>query len=112
MNRKLSAVGAFYPHAARDGVEVGELLTSWQVGGRGAGGGRSCITSARAKPQPRRVVALKAPKKLPRVLTAGEVQADLDGCERLRDRLLFALLYDTGMRIGEALGLRHNECCR
>ena len=37
VNRKLSAVGAFYTHAARDGVEVGELLTSWQVGG-GRGG--------------------------------------------------------------------------
>ena len=37
MNRKLSAVAAFYTHAARDGVAVGELLTSWQVGG-GRGG--------------------------------------------------------------------------
>ncbi len=27
----------------------------------------------------------------------------------MRDRLLFAVLYDTGMRIGEALGLRHND---
>ena len=44
-----------------------------------------------------------------RVLTAAEVQTILDGCGRLRDRLLFALLYDTGMRIGEALGLRHND---
>jgi integrase len=52
---------------------------------------------------------LKAPKKLARVLTAAEVQTILDGCGRLRDRLLFALLYDTGMRIGEALGLRHND---
>ena len=51
---------------------------------------------------------MKAPKKLPRVLLLTEVQAILDGCDRLRDRLLFALLYDTGMRIGEALGLRHN----
>lgn len=25
------------------------------------------------------------------------------------DRLLFALLYDTGIRIGEALGLRHED---
>src|SRR3712207_7672757 len=33
----------------------------------------------------------------------------LDGCEHLRDRLLFAVLYDTGMRIGEALGLRHQD---
>lgn len=43
------------------------------------------------------------------MLTPVEVQAVLDGCQRLRDRLLFALLYHTGMRIGEALGLRHND---
>ncbi len=33
----------------------------------------------------------------------------LDACDRLRDRLLFAVLYDTGLRIGEALGLRHED---
>jgi len=27
----------------------------------------------------------------------------------LRDRFLFALLYDSGCRIGEALGLRHED---
>jgi integrase len=43
------------------------------------------------------------------VLTVEEVQAILDACGRLRDRLLFAVLYDTGMRIGEALGLRHAD---
>ena len=43
------------------------------------------------------------------MLTAAEVQAILDACDRLRDRLLFAVLYDTGMRIGEALGLRHDD---
>ena len=64
---------------------------------------------SKGEPKPRRVVALKAPKKLPRVLTPAEVQAVLDGCDRLRDRLLFAVLYDTGMRIGEVLGLRHND---
>jgi len=43
------------------------------------------------------------------VLTAVEAQTILDGCDHLRDRLLFALLLDTGMRIGEALGLRHED---
>ena len=109
VNRKLSAVGAFYTYAGRDGVEVGELLTSWQVGG-GRGGWRPFLHHiSKSEPKPRRVVALRTPKKLPRVLTPVEVQAVLDGCQRLRDRLLFALLYDTGMRIGEALGLRHND---
>lgn len=34
---------------------------------------------------------------------------DLNACGRLRDRLLFALLYDSGIEIGEALGLRHED---
>jgi len=31
------------------------------------------------------------------VLTAAETQAVLDACTRLRDRLLFGLLHETGM---------------
>ena len=109
MNRKLSAVAAFFTHAARDGGAVGELLTSWQVGG-GRGGWKPFLHHiSKSTPKRRRVIALKTPKKLPRVLSPGEVQAVLNGCDRLRDRLLFALLYDTGMRIGEALGLRHDD---
>jgi integrase len=52
---------------------------------------------------------LTVPKKLPRVLTVAEVQSILDACEHLRDRFLFAVLYDTGVRTGEALGLRHAD---
>ena len=33
----------------------------------------------------------------------------IDCQERLRDRFLFALLASTGMRIGQALGLRHED---
>jgi len=32
INRKLSALAAFYQHQARHGVGVGELLTTWQLG--------------------------------------------------------------------------------
>jgi integrase/recombinase XerD len=109
VNRKLSAVAAFYTHAARDGVAVGELLTSWQVGGARGGWKPFLHHISKGTPKRRRVIALKTPKKLPQVLSPDEVQAILDGCGRLRDRLLFAVLYDTGMRIGEALGLRHND---
>lgn len=34
VNRKLSAVSAFYQHAARHGVDLGERLTTWQPAGR------------------------------------------------------------------------------
>jgi integrase/recombinase XerD len=109
VNRKLSAVAVFYIHAARDGVDVGEMLTSWQVGGTRGGWKPFLHHVSKSEPKPRRVIALKTPKKLPQVLSRDEVQSILDGCDRLRDRLLFAVLYDTGMRIGEALGLRHND---
>ena len=96
VNRKLSSVGAFYTHAARGGVAVGELLTSWQVGGTRAGWRPFLHHISKSEPKPRRVIALTAPKKLPRVLSPVEVQTILDRCDRLRDRLLFAVLYATG----------------
>ena len=34
VNRKLSALSAFYQHAARSGVDLGELLVTWQPAGR------------------------------------------------------------------------------
>jgi integrase len=37
------------------------------------------------------------------------VAAVIDAQERLRDRFLFALLASTGMRVGQALGLRHED---
>jgi site-specific recombinase XerD len=110
VNRKLSAVSAFYQHAARNGVELGGLLTSWQPAGRRGTAWRPFLHHiSKSEPQPRKVVWLKAARKQPRVLTPAEVQTVLDGCDRLRDRLLFAVLHETGMRIGEALGLRHED---
>ncbi len=63
----------------------------------------------KGKPYRGRAISLKAPQKLPRILTAAEAQAILDACTRLRDRFFFALLYESGCRAGEALGLRHED---
>ncbi|MFI6360494.1 site-specific integrase [Streptomyces sp. NPDC050743] len=110
VNRKLSAVSAFYQHAARHGVDLGELLTTWQPAGRRSTAWKPFLHHVtKGRPQQRRAISLRTAKKLPRILTAAEAQAILDACERLRDRLLFAVLFDSGMRIGEALGLRHED---
>ena len=45
INRKLSALSAFYAHQARHGVDLGELLVTWQPAGAAAGGTRQCLSS-------------------------------------------------------------------
>jgi site-specific recombinase XerD len=90
-------------------VDLGELLITWGPAGRRGGWKPFLHHISKGQPAARRTIALKASRKLPRILTADEVQTILDACGRLRDRLLFAVLYDTGMRIGEALGLRHED---
>jgi integrase/recombinase XerD len=109
INRKLSALAAFYSHQARRGVDVGELLVRWQSPGHRGGWKPFLHHVSKDKLAPRRAIAVKAPRKLPRVLTVSEVQTLLDACDRLRDRFLLALLYESGVRIGEALGLRHAD---
>jgi site-specific recombinase XerD len=108
INRKLAAVSAFYAYQVRNGAGVGDLLAAWQVGGRG--GWKPFLHHvSKGMPHRGRAVTVKAPKKLPRILTVAETQAVLDGCTRLRDRFFFALLHETGIRAGEALGMRHED---
>lgn len=113
VNRKLAALTSFCEFHARHGVRLAGMLVGSQQGGRGRYSGTSFrpflhhIT--KSAPQPRRTIKLPAAAPRPQVLSAEQVQAILDGCRRLRDRLLFAVLLDTGMRVGEALGLRHED---
>jgi integrase len=109
INRKLSALSAFYAHQVRHGVDVGELLTTWQLPGRRGGWKPFLHHISKNKPQPRRTITVKTPKKLPRILTVTEMQSIVDSCDRLRDRFLLCLLWESGVRIGEALGLRHAD---
>ncbi len=60
-------------------------------------------------PQRGRTVTVSAVRPRPRVLAVDDVQGILDACQHLRDRLLFGLLLDTGLRVGEVLGLRHED---
>ena len=108
VNRKLAAISAFYEHQARSGTAAGDLLAAWRTGSRG--GWKPFLHHvSKGMPYRGREISLKVPKKLPRILTAAEMQAILDACTRLRDRFFFALLYDSGCRAGEALGLRHED---
>lgn len=107
INRKLSAVASFYQFHQRHGVEC-EFLWSLRHGG-GTGSWRPFLAHLDESPRRRREVKLKAAKRTPRVLTPDQVTAIVDACDHLRDRLLFALLAETGMRLGEVLGMRISD---
>src|SRR5258706_13219172 len=63
----------------------------------------------KTRPIPTRPVKLRVRRRLPATLTGEQVTVLLGACTHLRDRFLFALLAETGMRIGQALGLRHAD---
>ena len=57
----------------------------------------------------KRGIKLKLPDVLPRAMNPADVRKLLSVIEDIRDRALFLLLLRTGIRIGEALGLRLND---
>ncbi|WP_433237430.1 tyrosine-type recombinase/integrase [Streptosporangium sp. CA-135522] len=114
VNRKLAALTSFCEFHARHGVELaGLLITNLPSGHRRGSAATSYkpflhhVTKHMA--QRRRTIKLRSSRPRPHVLAAAEAQAILDACDHLRDRLVFGVLLDCGVRIGEALGLRHED---
>ncbi len=87
VNRMLTAVVGFYEFQGRCGNPLARELVVQTRGGRG--GYKPFLHG----------IARSAPRG----------QAVIDAQRRLRDRFLFALLASTGMRIGQALNLRHED---
>jgi integrase/recombinase XerD len=107
VNRILTAVFGFYEFHARHGVLVARALVDARRAGRGS---FKPFLHGIAPSRPRgRVGRLREERRLPATLTVEQVAAILAAQTRLRDRFLFALLAGTGMRIGQALGLRHSD---
>jgi integrase/recombinase XerD len=107
VNRILTAVFGFYEFHARHSVQVARALVDERRMGRGS---FKPFLHGIAPARPRgRVGRLRQERRLPQTLTVEQVAAILAVQTRLRDRFLFALLAGTGMRIGQALGLRHSD---
>lgn len=51
------------------------------------------------------ILRLKVPKSKPKTLTKEEITILINTCNNFRDKFLLSLLYETGIRIGEALSL-------
>ncbi|MEJ7801077.1 MAG: tyrosine-type recombinase/integrase [Ilumatobacter sp.] len=110
VNRHLTAVFSFYDHMARLGrCTLAEQLRSW--GPRGRRGFKPFLHHA-TKREPMLTRPLRVRGELPsrpRTLTRDEIVAVIDACDHQRDKFLIVLFAETGMRIGQALGLRHGD---
>lgn len=56
-----------------------------------------------------RLLKVKEPKTFAGCLTPEQVNTLVEACNNLRDKFLIRLLYESGLRIGETLGLRHED---
>jgi integrase len=100
VDRKLSAVSAFYEFQQRHGVDLGDLLVSWQRRGTRGGSWRPLLAHLGARPERTRRVGLRAERRIPGTLDGEQVAEIVAACDRLRDGFLFTLLAGTGLFSG------------
>jgi len=107
VNRALSAVIGFYEYHQRNGQQFASSVIDYARSGRGS---YKPFLEGIAKAAPRgRVGRMREQRSLPATLTLEQVAAIVAAQRRLRDRFFFSLLALTGMRVGQALGLRHSD---
>jgi integrase len=120
ISTRLHAVTSCYRFHELNGVELGGDLVRVVRGGRH--GYKPMLEHvARKKGRRQAVIRVRTPRPVPPpVLTPGQIEAICDACARfvpaagewagqVRDRLLWVLLAETGLRLGEALGLQHRD---
>ncbi|MDQ6617422.1 MAG: site-specific integrase [Actinomycetota bacterium] len=111
INHYLGAIREFYKHAVANRVVDGVVLAHlYQVADdrwlpadlRGDGQGLRYVAKPRHHLKPKRQERVK-------LCSDEEFEAMLGVCLNWRDRFLLVLLWFTGLRIGEALGLRRSD---
>ena len=56
-----------------------------------------------------RIEPVRRKKRLPRILTRGEISAAWAACKDDRERVLIGVFLDTGLRVGEVATLTHSD---
>lgn len=64
---------------------------------------------SKSNPKRKLVLKLKESKSLPKIIDPAIIKAMIEACKSRRDKLLICLLYESGCRIGQVLGLRHQD---
>jgi integrase len=116
---RLRAVTSFYDYHLLNGVTVAASLHQ-VVHGRGGAYKPLLEHIARRTGRHRSVIRVRRRRTAPPVLTPGPVDLICDACASwdedarqwrgsVRNRLLWSLLAEAGLRLGEALGLQHRD---
>jgi integrase len=117
---RLRAVMSCYDYHQLNGVQLGRDLVRL-VHGRGGGYKPLLEHVARRKGRRQATIRVAQPcRTAPPTLTPGQIERICDACAvwdadarewrgSVRDRLLWMVLAETGVRLGEALGLRHRD---
>lgn len=108
INAILSAVCGFYEFQERNGATVGIDVYRYQFQpGRKYKPFLHHIN--KGKEVRTRLLKLKEPQTFPGTLTLEQIKQLVEACLRKRDKFLICLLHESGVRIGEALGLYHED---
>ena len=108
INLAITSVMTFYEyHVASGSIDTLTLDRFLNTRGTIRKGLLTGIT--KSKPTRQKLVKLKEPKKFPGCLTNEEIEVLVNGCNRLRDKLIILMLNSTGIRKGELLGLCHED---
>jgi len=108
VNLILSVVMSFYDYLERQGMFKGasafyKETTSPTVF-------KSFLHHAtKYKFQTRNILKLKVKKKLIKVLSHEQMKCLINACNNIRDKLILIIMYEGGLRVGEVLGLRHED---
>lgn len=110
INQIVTAVASFYRYHYQVGNAEEVTFYHWQ---------KSFYTSflfkpllhhlSKSKNQRQLTLKLREKKNVCKVVKPEVVKTMVSMCRHLRDKLLICLLYETGCRIGQALGLRHAD---
>jgi len=107
INSILCAVSSFYQFQKKLG-DVSITLTEESKFFRSPY--KSLLHHLKQKRSRRRcLIKVKQHKQIPKTLSQKQVQEIKKHCASLRDKFLLALLHETGLRIGQALGLHHED---
>jgi site-specific recombinase XerD len=105
INRRLVAISGLFAYREMLDPAVRNPVPRGREARRTARGERSGLLGHMARPRPRSRLRLREPRRLPRALDRGELQALIGSFRTYRDRAIAGLMLFSGLRSAEVLGL-------